>query len=448
MFLIVSLALLMSSVDQTIVATALSAIQDALHARINWSSWTITVYALGRVVILPIAGRVSDLYGRRRIFFASVAVFTLASLGCGLANDIYTLVALRGLQALGGGGLMPSATGTISDQYGRSRERAIASFMNINAVGGIIGPAIGGALVTYWSWRSIFFVNLPIGVIVLLTTVVFVPETRRSARKRLDVKGAVLFGTALLAAMLTASELGEATTTFTSPILLVAVCVALVTGGLFVWHTAREPHAIIPLQLLRGRGFALLNVINLMWGAAMLGFGALVPLYAQDRYGISALAAGSLLTARAIGIIIVTGLAVLLLDRTGFRKPILGGFLVAAVGQFAMSVDAHLVSAYTWLAIAAAITGVGMGVAVPASNVAVLSLAPDEMASIAGLRAMFRQSGGIIGVAVVTAVASRSANPGHALALAFAVFGVVLVSLVPLVFRIPENPRERHSTSA
>jgi EmrB/QacA subfamily drug resistance transporter len=441
-FGIVSLAILMSSVDQTIVATALGAIQHDLHTQLNWSTWTITVYALGRTVVLPIAGRISDVFGRKRVFLIAVAIFTVASLGCGLANDIYTLVALRAVQAIGGGALMPSATGIVSDQYGRARDRAIASFTNIMAIGGIIGPVIGGFFVTYWSWRAIFFVNVPIGVLLFVLTMACIPETRSATRTPLDLVGAALFGTGLLAAMLAVSMLGSAGTSFADPVVVGGLCVAIVAITIFVRRSGRIPHPLIPLQLLRGRGFAVLNTINFMWGACMLGFGALVPLYAQDRFGIPALGAGSLLTARAVGIVVVTGLATLALHRTGYRRPILGGFLLAAVGLALMSTSPHGVSAYTWLAIAAAITGVGMGAAMPASNVAVLSLAKDEMASVAGLRAMFRQCGGIVGVAVVSAVVARSANPGHALGHAFVVFAVVLVCLTPLVFRIPERSRD------
>jgi EmrB/QacA subfamily drug resistance transporter len=437
-FAIVSLALMMSSVDQTIVATALGAIQDDLHTAVNWSTWTITVYALGRTVVLPVAGRFSDLYGRRRVFLVSVAVFTAASLGCGFANDIYTLVTLRAVQAIGGGALMPAATGIVADQYGRKRDRPLASFTNIFAIGGIIGPVIGGIVVTYWSWRGIFFVNVPIGAVLLVLTYLRVPENRSAGRERLDLGGSVLFGTWLLAVMLLVSTLGSHTTTATAPVITVTCAIAIVTGVLFVRRARRVPNPVIPLRLLRGRGFAVLNTINFLWGAAMLGFGALVPLYAQERFDIPALGAGTLLTARAVGIVVVTGVATFALHRTGFRRPILFGFLIAAVGLVMISLPPHGFSAYTWLAIAAAITGVGMGLALPASNVAALSLAKGEMASVAGLRAMFRQCGGIFGVAVVSAVVVRSGDPGHALAYAFVVFAVVLVALTPLVFRIPE----------
>ena len=133
----------------------------------NWSSWTITIYALGQIVVMPLAGRISDQYGRRRVFLAAIVLFTVASLSCGLANDIYVLVALRAVQAIGGGAFMPTATGIVADQFGPDRDRAIGLFTSIFPIGGIVGPVLGGVFVTYWSWRGIFLVNVPIGIVVL-----------------------------------------------------------------------------------------------------------------------------------------------------------------------------------------------------------------------------------------------------------------------------------------
>ena len=443
-FAIVSLALLMSSVDQTIVATALGAIQADLHTAVNWSTWTITVYALGRTVVLPIAGRFSDTYGRRRVFLASVAVFTVASLGCAFATDIYALIALRAVQALGGGALMPSATGIVADVYGSQRDRPLASFTNIFAIGGIIGPVIGGIVVTYWSWRGIFLVNVPVGAALLLFTYLRVPETRSARGDSVDVGGSLLFATSLLSIMVLVSTLGSEPSAVTAAVLVATGVSTAVTGTLFIRRSRRVPNPVLPLRLLSGRGFAVMNTINFFWGASMLGFGALVPLYAEDRFHLSPLGAGTLLTARAVGIVVVTGVATLALRRTGVRRPIFFGFIFSAVGLGMMSLSPLGLTDYTWLAIAAAITGVGMGAALPATNVAVLSLARDDMASVAGLRAMFRQCGGIVGVAAASLIVVRSDDPRSALGWVFAAFAIITVVMTPLVFRVPESS-DRHT---
>jgi EmrB/QacA subfamily drug resistance transporter len=438
-FAVVSIALFMAAVDQTIVATALGTLQHDLHAQVNWSSWTITIYALGQILVMPLAGSISDQYGRKKVFVAAVALFTVASLACGLANDIYTLVALRAVQAVGGGAFMPSATGIVADQFGPDRDRAIGLFTSIFPIGGIVGPILGGVFVTYWSWRGIFLVNVPIGIILFCLAVTLIPGSAKQARGRLDVSGIVMLGTGLLGAMLAVSYLGGATSSPLSPAFIVPLVIGLAGVILFVRHSARATHPFIPLRLLRGHGFAVMNLINFMFGVAILGFATLVPLYAEERYGIDTLAAGSLLTARAVGMIAVAAIAVFTLRRTGYRPPMIAGFVLSAAGLVLMSVGPTGLSPYAWLAIAAGVTGIGMGVAVPATNNATLQLAPEHTAAIAGLRGMFRQSGGITGISVVTAIIARSSNPGMAQAHVFIVLAVLLVCLIPLVFLVPEH---------
>jgi len=172
-FAIVSIGLFMASIDQTIVATALPAIERELHATINWSGWTISIYALGQVIAMPMAGKISDMYGRKKVFMISAAIFTLSSLCCGFAGNMAFLLLARFIQALGGGAFMPSATGIVSDHFGAERDRATGMFTSILPVGGMIGPVLGGLFVTYWSWRGIFLVNVPIGLVQARVFLVF-----------------------------------------------------------------------------------------------------------------------------------------------------------------------------------------------------------------------------------------------------------------------------------
>src|SRR6202161_2012228 len=143
-FAIVSIGLFMASIDQTIVATALPAIEKELHAGIHWSSWTISIYALGQVIAMPMAGKISDMYGRKKVFLISAALFTVSSLCCGFAPNITFLLIARFIQALGGGAFMPSATGIVADHFGDQRDRAVGLFTSIFPIGGIVGP-VGGA---------------------------------------------------------------------------------------------------------------------------------------------------------------------------------------------------------------------------------------------------------------------------------------------------------------
>jgi EmrB/QacA subfamily drug resistance transporter len=438
-FAVVSIALFMASIDQTIVATALGTLQTDLHAQVNWSSWTITIYALGQIIAMPLAGTISDQYGRKKVFLAAIVLFTVASLCCGLADNIYVLVALRAIQAIGGGAFMPSATGIVSDQFGRDRDRAIGLFTSILPIGGVVGPVLGGVFVTYWSWRGIFLVNVPIGVVLFGLALAFVPGGGKRATHRLDATGVALLAAALLGVMIAISYLGSASAAPISVPFLLPLVVGLAGLVLFVRHSARATAPFVPLRLLTGPGFGVMNLINFVWGSAVFGFGTLVPLYAEQRYGIRTLEAGTLLTARAVGMIAVAALAALALRRTGYRLPMIVGFVTGALGLVLMAVPAPGGSAYLWLAISAAVVGVGVGVAVPASNNAILQQAPESTAAVTGLRGMFRQSGGITGISVVTAIMARSSDPGLVQAYALVVLAGLMVALIPLVFRVPEH---------
>jgi EmrB/QacA subfamily drug resistance transporter len=438
-FAVVSLALMMSSVDQTIVATALTAIQHDLHAQVNWSSWTITIYALGQVLVMPLAGKLGDQYGRKQVFLGAVALFTTASLCCGFANDIYLLIVLRAVQAMGGGALMPSATGIVSQIFGAERDRAVGLFSSIFPIGGIIGPVLGGVFVTYWSWRGIFLVNVPIGIVLLILGTLIIPVIPRRPDRHLDIRGVALLGGTLLPAMLGIAYLGGSNSQVTSPAFLVPECVAVIACVLFLRHTARAPSPFISLRFITGRGFGVMNLLNYLYGAAVLGFAPLVPLYAQNRYGLGPLAAGTLLTARAVGMIATAGLAVYLLRRTGYRWPMAVGFTLTGCGVLATAISPHGLTPYAWLVLATGICGIGMGISTPASNNATLQLAPEHAAAVAGLRGMFRQSGAITAVSVTAAIVARSTNPGISQAHVFMVFAAITVCSLPLMLLVPEH---------
>ncbi|MGH3763312.1 MFS transporter [Actinophytocola sp.] len=436
-FAVVAIALFMASIDQTIVATALGAIQTDLGAELSWSGWTITVYSLGQLIAMPVAGKLGDYFGRKRVFLFGICVFTGASLACGFANNIYLLVALRAVQALGGGAFMPSATGIVAEHFGRHRDRAVGMFSSIFPIGAIVGPILGGIIVTYFGWRTIFLVNVPIGVLLFVLSCKLITESPRRPAGRLDLGGLALLATLMLATMYGLTNLDRGVT---SPWFAVPELVAVGAACLFVRHTVRHRAPFIPLRLLAGRGVGAMNLLNVLFGAAAIGFAALVPLYAERRYNLDPLAAGTLLTARGIGMIVLAAMAVFTLRRLGHRIPMAVGNATLIVGLVLMAVPPPQgTSGYLWLSISAGITGLGMGMSGPASNNAGLQLAPDQIASIAGLRGMFRQTGAIISVSIITAVLTNSANPAIAQAEAFVVLAVLLTAAMPLIFTIPDH---------
>jgi EmrB/QacA subfamily drug resistance transporter len=439
-FAVVSMALLMGSIDQTIVATALPRIQRDLHTTVNWSGWTITAYQLGAVLTLPVAGRISDLFGRKKVFMICVVIFTVSSLACGMATSIYMLVPLRAIQALGGGAFMPSASGIVAENFGKDRDRAIGMFTSIFPLGALIGPVLGGILTQDWTWRGIFLINVPIGALLLFFGLRILPNSPPRTTKRPDFAGTALLGVLLVSSMYGITTLGSGKERILSVPFLLPEAIAVVFGFLLARQMRGADNPIVPLHLLRERNFATMNFIALLYGGTTLGFATLVPLYAQDHYGVKIFQAGTVLTARAIGAVLVAGVTSFMLRRIGYRIPMVVGFVLGAIGLELLAISPHVLSTFGWLAFGAMILGLGGGISAPATNNAILSFAPDEVASISGLRGMFRQIGGMITISVTTAIVARSSNEGVALGHAFTVFALIVVLVaIPLVFTVPSR---------
>ena len=331
------------------------------------------------------AGKISDQFGRKRVYVLSAVVFTTSSLACGLSTSIYMLVAFRLVQAMGGGAFMPSASGIVADHFGRDRDKALAMFTSIFPIGGIVGPVFGGLIAQDWSWRGIFFVNVPIGAALIILAVKYLPKGVRRPAASLDVRGVILLALSpSCSACWPSPPSGPPGCVRGIPAAPSRLSAACGLGAVFLRHSRRIPAPFIPLRLLLGRSFLVMNIVNVLFGTAVLGFSALVPLYAQNRYHLPLASAGTLLTARAIGTVCVAGLAAMMLRRTGCRLPMVVGFSAIAFGLVMLAIEAPGVPPYLWLAGWSLLTGLGMGVSMPATNNATLQLAPDQVAQIAG----------------------------------------------------------------
>ena len=441
-FVTVSAALFMSMLDSTIVATALHALQHGLHTSITWAGWTITAYSLGMVMMLSLSGKLSERYGRRRVFLISVVLFIVASLACGFAQNIYLLIVLRVLQAIGGAGFTPSATGIIVDYFGSSRDKAVGLFGSILTIGAMVGPVVGGFIIQYASWQWIFWVNVPIGLVLIPMTLKFVPQdpkVRWRTRAQIDLLGALLLAISMFGFMVGLTFLGSSTPEMVW-LCTVAFVVAILMFCLFIERIRHAKDPIIGPKLVYGKGFAAVNMVNFFYIGGVAGLIALIPLYAITRYNISVVNAGTLLAAQSAAAMILSSIAAFSLRRTGYRKPIFAGGLIIIFGMIMLAqLPMGDLSPYMWIAIAAAIIGVGAGLLSPASRNAGLQLVPKHASSLAALRTTGVQMGIISAVSIATVIIDHAASPSSAQAWIYAFFPLILLILLPIINRVPEH---------
>jgi EmrB/QacA subfamily drug resistance transporter len=439
----VVLAMLMHAIDQTSVATALSAMQQDLGASLAWMGWTITIYSVGQILILPFAGPLGDRFGARRVYLVAVAAFTLMSVLCGLSSGTVELIIGRFLQGLAGGVLLPVATAIVSAEFGQDRDRAIALFSTAFPIGAVLGPLAGGLILTFASWREIFFVNVPVGILLVCLGRALIRETPRSSMGGVDLVGVGWLTALLLSGMVAITRVGSFGEGWTGPAsVVVAGAIALVAGRFLLRHLHQHPDPIIPPRLLTGHSLGVMNVMNVLFGAAVIGFSALLPHYAQIRYDMSPIASGGLLTVRAVFMIVVSAVAVGLLRRLGHRPLLLAGMAAITVALVLIALPPLHSGPELWLSLGAGVMGLGMGFASPSSANAGMHLVPEQAAAVSGLRVLFRQAGAIVAVSVVTAASSAAADPAAANTVAFLALAVVMGGAGVLAMRIP-NQRGR-----
>jgi EmrB/QacA subfamily drug resistance transporter len=418
------LSVCVTGIDLTIVNVALPSISKDLHASVSSLQWTVDAYSLVMACLLVLSGSMADRFGRKRIFQLGLSLFSLSSLLCGLAPSVGWLIAFRGLQAVGGSMLNPVALSIIVSVFTDRRERARAVGVWGSAIGITVaaGPVLGGLLVSGIGWRSVFWVNVPIGIAAIALTQRFVPESKSARARAFDPPGQaliiVLFAS-IIAATIEGPRHGWADPWIVG--LFVLAVLALI-GMLIVEPRRSEP--LIDLRFFRSPPFSGAITISVVMSASLGGFLFLNTLYLQDLRHFSPLHAGLMIIPLAVGQAVAANLSGRLLASRGTRLPLaLGGALLAIGGFLLVPLTAHTESVY--LLAAYAIFGLGAGMASPPiTSTAISGLPPDQVGVAGALAASARQFGISIGVAVTgSIVASTGAgfiNSSHA---AWAVLG-------------------------
>jgi len=436
----VALGLLMSSIDSTVVSVALPTFIKELHTNILWAAWTISLYFIAMVMAMPLIGNMSDTYGRKNVYLFCLTLFTGSSLACGLAPNIYALIAFRLLQGIGGAGLLPTASGIVSDYFPESRDRAIGLFTSIFPIGGIIGPNLGGWIVSRFGWRDIFFINLPIGVVLIVASVVMLKGARTSSRRSVDFGGAALFSGAVLFLMLGINLFAESGVTISR--LVAALCLALSVGLAlaFYYHEKGRPNPILELDLLQSKPFLAANIVNVLIGAGILGIFSFIPLYATSVFGLSTMMSGTILTPRSASMIAVSAVTSFMLRRSGYRKPMILGFAIATLSTILLDAAALIRSSPAMmLSTLMLLSGAGAGMGFPASNNACIELMPERVATIVGLRGMCRMIGAAVGVSLATFALHVCPDRLTGFKITFTAAAVGLLAAIPLVFMMPSG---------
>jgi EmrB/QacA subfamily drug resistance transporter len=411
--IIVSLGFFMTLLDLTIVNIAIPDMISRLHASLDGILWVINAYALVLAVLLITAGRLGDLFGQRRMFIVGVTLFTLASAACGLSPSVGWLIGFRAAQGVGAALLLPQTLAILTTVF--PPERRGAAFGVWGAVAGvatIAGPTLGGLLVSAFDWRYIFFINVPVGALVIALSVFLIPDVKVGARHRLDVPGVVLATAALLAICYGLVEgqkynwgqIGHVASFISIP-LVIAAGVVLLGVFLLVQARTQDREPLVPFGLFRDRNFSLMNWVSGVLSVGMMGIFLPFTIYLQSALGFSALKAGLTMAPASVVSMFVAPVAGRMTDRIGGKYILMTGLMLFAVGFGVTAAIATPHSSWQDFIPSLAIAGVGMGCTfAPMTTIAMRNIQPRVAGAASGMINTVRQVGAVIGTAAVGAL--------------------------------------------
>lgn len=399
--------------DATIANVALPHMRAQLGASSDQISWVLTSFMIAQAIATPITGWLSDRLGSRNLFLGATALFLLASAACGAATSLSAMIVFRVIQGIAAAFIGPMSQTTMFDITPPSKQgMAMAIFGIMVMVGPITGPALGGFLTEYLSWRWIFYVNLPIGIPAFAILWWGLPSRPISAR-RLDLFGFVAIAIAL-GAMQLALDRGQHKDWFESWEIIIEAIIALSALWIFIIHTRTAPEPLFRRELWANRPFLFAISFMAVLGISVIGLSAVLPMLFQSIYGYSVIDSGLMLAPRGLGVVLTSFVAGWVIRNYDFRLSICLGYLLAAFGMWSMT-GWSLVMDKDIIYLAIFIQGLGLGMIFsPINLMAFSTLPPSDRPDGASLLALARSFGGSIGISLIVTMLSRSQQTNHA----------------------------------
>jgi MFS transporter, DHA2 family, methylenomycin A resistance protein len=394
--------------DVTIVNTALDSIGSSLGGGVSELQWVVTSYTIAFAAFILTAGALGDRIGAKRVFMAGFAIFTAASVACALAPNAAILIAARAVQGLGAAILVPNSLALLSHAYGdeKARGRAVGIWAAGASLALTAGPLVGGSLIALVGWRSIFLVNLPVGLTGLWLTWRYAGESTRSPQRKIDLPGQI----AAIAALgcLAGAIIEGGTLGWSHPFVVAGFTASLVLAGLFVWQESRAAQPMLPLSLFKHRLFALTSLVGLLVNVAIYGLIFVLSLYFQRINGLSPFATGLAFVPMLGAVLPVNLIAPRVTERIGAPATIAAGATLSAFGCLAMLGIAPGTSYWTICAQLIAIS-TGLGLLVPPLTSTLLGSVEKSRSGIAaGVLNATRQTGSVLGVALFGSLVGRA----------------------------------------
>jgi EmrB/QacA subfamily drug resistance transporter len=459
--IVVVLGSIMSILDTTIVNVALQTLHERLHSSLGDIQWVITGYLLSLATVIPLTGWASRRFGAKRVYLFALLLFTAGSALCGIANTTETLIGFRVLQGIGGGLIMPVGQLILADTAGPQRMGRVMSITGVpTMLGPILGPTIGGLILSGASWRWIFYVNVPIGILAVVLAMRILPASGKlEAPPRLDIRGLILMALGMPLLTYGLAEIGILNT-FTSTRVIIPFFVGLLLLVLFALHAWGAKNPLLDLHLYKRGTYAAASLVMFFLGAALFGAIILLPLYYQNLRHESIIDTGLLLGPTGIGMAFVMPFVGRLTDRVGGGPLALFGVSLTLVAGIPLAfIGAH--TSILWLSIVTLVRGVGIGFAfMPSFVAAFAALERRELPDAAPQLNVLMRIGGSIGVAVLAVVLERAlVSAGHspsALAGAYGTafwwsFGLSAAAIAPCVWLTRSErkaKRERQAAAA